>query len=394
MAAALGPGRAVEAGGSTLATCYEVTVVPALELDIDGSRTLIGLSESGRLLIDVEEVSLDDVSVLATVWTGAEAHPIVVDGLVDTFSQGINERGEVLVFGDRGADSSQSRAVLWQDGAVLAEVSVPEHSFHRGWLNELGHAALQTIAIYANEGVFYRAWRWRDGELAALDDSDLEILAFDDYDGVYGFDRDAREFVRWGGARTVLPTGCRPESEDYSLYVSDSGRHVVGSFRCGDTWHAVHWTGGQVRELEHPAGEIRVRGVNDDDHIIGSRRGGQGEWIPVQWSSDLELAEIPSLGHDGAYFDINNHGLMIGRYYDESGGEIHAYQISDGHYVVALPYPPGADFGHDAYDVGPPLVNDRGDLVADTQDADWAHRALSWRPAPSCGAHDRTGSRE
>ncbi|MBZ5710165.1 hypothetical protein [Nannocystis pusilla] len=376
------PSSGFARAGDPLPACYELMLVPPLEPEYERGQVLRDMNENGVVLLDgvLDADSVGDLPQRQTAytWTGAEAVPILIDGLMHTQGLAINDRDEVLVLGGHDADvfnGSWTEAVVWKDGEVLVRISgLEDFSFEpAGWINERGHVALRSV--YERE-----VYRWAEGRFESLGSWDAVALLDDD--AVVGFDDVAGEIVRWGDERTVLPSPCESSLQSFWPKFSREGE-MAATYECDGESHGAIWDDGEARELANPlGGDISLIDVNDRGDVLGVLWTSEdGARVPVSWRGDGELAELPvPPGMESSEFwAMNEHGLLVGVFARGDPKELHFF-VSDGDEVMELPGP--ALVVGDEFSIPRLLIDDHGDVVASVEGEFDIYRfpTLYWRP--------------
>ncbi|MDC0675047.1 hypothetical protein [Nannocystis radixulma] len=386
--------------------CYTMTEVPPLGIPDELGQRLVALDQRGHVLLDALPGRAEDgpwssgeTARTAFVWTGDEVLPIVIDGFAQTRAVDFNEQGDVLVFGtlNPGIEPLYSfletwwtEAAIWRDGEVLARMSVAdkaESDFTNGTINERGTAALSVTdrtAALVRQGLG-GTYRMRGGEIEDL--GKWFLGALNDDDELFGVDPEAHEFVKWGDARTVLPTDCPDDPLDHAdVQISRDGT-VVATLWCGPaTYFGVTWTQGAMQKLPtlgDPSGRTLTYDLNNRGEIVGSAVSAELGFESVLWR-DGEIVALPvpesaSVNGD-EYTDINEQGLVVGVFNnkddDNPASEYHFY-VSDGELMRELPYPSPGGSDEDAA----MFINDRGDIAGWMGDPLGSrHRTMLWRP--------------
>lgn len=369
-------GRAEDAA----AECYSLAQVPALGIVAEDSQSFVDLDEAGRVLLDAipgeYEHSIGQSMQTAFLWSGGEPQAIAIEGFLQTAALDMNGRGEALVLASRsgGASPEWTDAVVWKDGAAMAQIPAPAgRAFQYGRINDLGHVALSTESVAAedeDESLPPHAFMWKDGELVDLGPG--EVRALNEADEIGGYDRVAGAVVKWrAGQRTELPTTCdsqRPWMVEPVL-LDEHGR-IAATIVCEEGERSVLWDMNEAHELPTLAGDaFHLMDMNDRGELVGYVYVEEDEnFVPVLWRGGELVPLLPEDATSGLAGSINNQGVLVGEF---DGG----FFVGTAAGTKALPLEAEWEWQR----VG--RINERGDIVGTIGgEHGYGETTLLWRP--------------
>ncbi|MBW3537801.1 MAG: DUF1566 domain-containing protein, partial [Actinobacteria bacterium] len=278
----------------------------------------------------------------------------------------VNDTGQVVGF---------FPAFVWQDGG-LTEVPIPQGRPFA--VNSHGHI----VGDYQNpESSHTHPFLWRDGELIDLGTFGGRYGTATDVNDagqVVGYASDAaglsHAFLWEDGVLTrldPLPTG----TWSYAYGINEAGV-VVGMSPIYGYAGAVMWVDGVPTRLAEPGadGSTFAFDINESGVIAGQWAPGDGTYAPVVWANG-GVTILPALGNDAGADALNDDGDIVG-YSLDADDAVHAILWRGGELIDL-----GGIEGGQASASG---INNHGDIVgqADTPPGSlYPAAAVLWRAA-------------
>lgn len=328
----------------------------------------------GCLLLQAGQVSAVDYEILK-IGTLGGTHGNALD---------INSAGHVVGYASNA--NGQNRPFLWTLDDGISELPLPAGATNGQAfaINDNGWIVGWTIVPFGER----QATIWRPGQAPLVLDNLLGLTTssaaeLNNSGQVVGHAYSTvgeRHAFLWSESDGVRDLGTLGGTDTLANDINDAGV-VVGSSELvdGNTIHAFVWTEGDGISDLYPDWPLRDYvgiGINSSGDIVGSGKQADGKITPVLWPSDGS-APIFAAAEYGWAEDINNRGMIVGKYRETSYSDPNRPFVWDGgDSLVMLPL---VDAGGQTI---AEAINDAGWIVGWGSDNGY-EVPLVWTPEPA-----------
>jgi probable HAF family extracellular repeat protein len=275
-------------------------------LDINDLGQIVGYSE-------IQPGSSDTHAVL---WQDGQMIDLV--GGVEAQAVAVNNHGQIIGYGIANT-TFKGFAFLWEEGTITdLGITDPKD------INDLGQV-VGCSRVMGNS----RAYLWENGvmtDLGTLGGNQSCAMSINNHKQVIGISGTAtgkvHSFIWDNGVMTDL--GTLGGGYTYIEAINDHGQVVGSSTRWDGSEHAFIWENGSMRDLGTLGGNPEytdnsyAADINDIGQIVGVSYTSLGEMHAFLWQNGT-MTDLGTLGGFSTAVDINNCGQIVGRSADPSG---------------------------------------------------------------------------